>query len=195
MLMKLNKTLGNLRGDNRGSTAAEFALLSVPFMMIVLTIFETGILMYRDRIMESAAQEAARDIRTGQLAKGPTAVSTFVTRLCEEAFETLDPDTGSCVIAVDVRTFDSFEDIYEDSNGDGVYDNLPDITFDADGNPENTVFALESDSGVSVTGRTVVVVRVIREAQFTVPGIGTLVGQSTSPFKLSHTVIFRTEPF
>lgn len=54
-------------GDRRGATAIEFALVAVPFVMIVMAIMEISVMFAANSIMLGATQDAVRAVRTGQV--------------------------------------------------------------------------------------------------------------------------------
>ncbi len=54
-------------GNRRGSTAIEFALVIIPFVMIVTAIIEISVMFAAYSIMLAATQDAVRAVRTGQL--------------------------------------------------------------------------------------------------------------------------------
>lgn len=176
MFRKMWANIKDVVRDQRGSTALEFSALLLPFLMMVLTLFETGIFMYRDQIMEGAVQQAARDIRTGAVDfSGADGVAKFIANVCTDAFET----SSNCLIGVDVRSIPSFSS----------FSSIPALTY----NP--TTGACTNCTFATGTGDTIVVVRAVRSTQFTIPGISSLMGQSQSPFLNYHTAVFRTEPF
>ena len=50
----------------RGVTAVEFALVSVPLLMLVFGILELGLVMLVTTTLDAATQSASREIRTGR---------------------------------------------------------------------------------------------------------------------------------
>jgi Flp pilus assembly protein TadG len=55
-----------IRTEN-GATAIEFALLIIPFMVIVLATFETFIAFTGEQLVANATNELARKVRTGEI--------------------------------------------------------------------------------------------------------------------------------
>jgi Flp pilus assembly protein TadG len=51
--------------DRRGATALEFAILSIPFMLFLLFLFELGFDFYIQLAMDYAVSESARRLQTG----------------------------------------------------------------------------------------------------------------------------------
>ena len=54
------------RRNNRGSAAVEFSLIAVPFFALFFAIVETGIVFFASQVLETATQDSARMIMTGQ---------------------------------------------------------------------------------------------------------------------------------
>lgn len=66
--MKLvQKIISGWSDNRRGSTAIEFALVAIPFVMIVTAIIEISVMFAAHSIMLGATQDAVRAVRTGQL--------------------------------------------------------------------------------------------------------------------------------
>lgn len=98
----------------RGAAAVEFALVSIPFFALLFGIIEIGLIFFVSTTLENATNEAAREIRTGQLqtAGGATA-SSFKTLVCNQ----LAWLSANCTsnLSIDVRTFASFQNINQPS--------------------------------------------------------------------------------
>ena len=87
-----------------GATAAEFALVSIPFIILLFGIIEIAIIFAANLILESGTQEAARLIRTGQFSASQTATQ-FKEELCNRVSVLLDCDDS---LYIDVVTFNNF---------------------------------------------------------------------------------------
>lgn len=55
------------KSNRRGSAAIEFALVAMPFILLVVSIIEISIMFAAHSIMIGAVQDAARAVRTGQV--------------------------------------------------------------------------------------------------------------------------------
>ena len=55
--------------DKRGSTAMEFAMLAIPFALLVFAILESCISFAGQEVMANVTDDVARQLRTGQLQK------------------------------------------------------------------------------------------------------------------------------
>ena len=56
--------------DRSGSTAIEFALLAIPFSVLVFAILESCISFAGQQVMANVTDDIARQLRTGQLKAG-----------------------------------------------------------------------------------------------------------------------------
>lgn len=111
---RLARFVLRLTEGRHGSAAVEFAMIAVPFLALVMGIFEVGMIYLVSTTLENATNDAAREIRTGQLQTAGGATSTtFVNSICGE----LSWLGSSCTsnLYVDVRTFASFSSITETS--------------------------------------------------------------------------------
>jgi len=106
--------------DREGAAALEFAILAVPFMLMIFATFETFFAFAGEQLMANAVETMARKIRTGEITFGQ-GKSTDVTEaefrqlFCDEisilgmcsATEAGNPEK----LYLDVRTFSSFADM------------------------------------------------------------------------------------
>lgn len=71
--------------DERGVTAIEFGILAVPFFVIIAAILQTSLVFLASQILDSAVQDAARMIRTGQaqLQDPPVDADQFRQEICD----------------------------------------------------------------------------------------------------------------
>lgn len=172
--MKHLFTLWAKRKD--GAVAVEFALVAVPFFMIILGILETCLFFAAGSVLEGAAHESARVIRTGQAQKSGDPLAMFEERMC---------NTLGVMVQCDKI---SYEVIEIPSDGFyGVSDYEP--SFDEDGNLESQGF---SAGGVEST----VLVRLFYRYEFLTPFIGGMMGdQIGNSFGHMSTVVIRNEPY
>lgn len=86
----------------RGATAAEFALIAVPFLALLMAMVETALVFFAGQVLQQATSETARLIMTGQ-AQSMTA-SQFQQDVCSAA-----GGLFSCnQLSVNVQTYTSF---------------------------------------------------------------------------------------
>lgn len=103
-----------------GATVIEFALLSIPFFMIVFASLETFVAFSAEQILANATDTMARKIRTGEITSDPTKGSykteaQFRKAFCDE-IAILMPCSASELatpnkLFLDVRSFSKFADI------------------------------------------------------------------------------------
>jgi Flp pilus assembly protein TadG len=97
-----------LLGATRGATAVEFAMIGLPFVVILCSIFELGMMFMTSTTIEATTEAAARQIRTGQLQAGASnSAAGFKTLICNGMSWI---STADCManMSVDVQTYSSF---------------------------------------------------------------------------------------
>jgi Flp pilus assembly protein TadG len=77
------RSLGRHQG---GAAAIEFGLLAVPFFMIVGATLETALVFLSSQILDSAVQDAARLIRTGQAHAPNFEREDFRASICQRTY-------------------------------------------------------------------------------------------------------------
>ncbi|MBP0685458.1 pilus assembly protein, partial [Mycobacterium tuberculosis] len=55
------------RKDNRGSVAIEFALIALPFFLLIFAVVEVTLSFTAEQVMSNTVDDIARQLRTGQL--------------------------------------------------------------------------------------------------------------------------------
>jgi Flp pilus assembly protein TadG len=107
-LPAVRRRMRGLAPDDRGATAVEFAMISIPFMALLFSIFELGAMYMASSAIDAAVESAARQIRTGQLQSGGgNSGAGFKTLVCNNVSWISTSDCQSN-LSVDVRTFASF---------------------------------------------------------------------------------------
>ena len=114
------RPLRRFRRERDGAAALEFAILAVPFMLLMFATFETFFAFAGEQLMANAVDTMARKIRTGEITFGqgkPTDVTEaeFRQLFCDEV-SILRMCTGTEVMQpaklyLDVRQFASFADM------------------------------------------------------------------------------------
>ncbi|TCU18340.1 TadE/TadG family type IV pilus assembly protein [Rhizobium sullae] len=97
-----------------GSAAIEFALLAIPYFMVIFAILETFIAFAAEELVSNAVDTMSRKMRTGQIAS-TVGEAAFRQEFCDEvsiliqcsAAEIATPDK----LRLDVRTFSKFSEI------------------------------------------------------------------------------------
>lgn len=72
--------------DERGVTAIEFGLLALPFFALIGAILETAVVFLAGQLLDSAVQDSARYIRTGQMQAANYTMAKFRTNVCDRLY-------------------------------------------------------------------------------------------------------------
>ena len=107
----VRRRLRALASAEGGATAVEFAMISIPFLALLFSIFEIGAMFMASSSIDAAAEAAARQIRTGQLQSGANnSAAGFKTLVCNGVSWISNSDCQAN-LSLDVRTFSSFSSI------------------------------------------------------------------------------------
>lgn len=102
------KTGRRLRRNDSGAAAVEFAIIAVPFFFILFAIIEISLIFIKQQILETAVQDAARKIWTGEMTSGNTTRGQFKAFICGKTFSLLGcPDN----LKIDVKAYDYWQPI------------------------------------------------------------------------------------
>ena len=163
--------------SDRGVTAIEFAMVAGPFLYLLGFIFETGIMLFSEYVIENGVAQAARQIRTGEVQTGGTTQAEFKEIVCGKLSSFLHCQDK---LYVDIRSFDAFSDIAlpDPRNGSDLSD---DVTVNAQFSPGNQLC--------------VAVVRTYYEWELFMPGISMLANLGDDRRLLTAGAVFRNEPY
>jgi Flp pilus assembly protein TadG len=162
--------------DTRGAAAVEFALVGSCFMMMLLASFEFGYMLFVQSVMDNAARDSARLIRTGQAQTSGNPISTFQTQLCNEVGSLI----GCSSLIYQAQAFNQWTDAQTAMNTPP--------SRSSNGNYISAGFSPGSQSQI-------VVVTVTYNYPFFTPWIAGLVGGSSNSALLMSTVVFQNEPY
>jgi Flp pilus assembly protein TadG len=95
--------------DRRGATAIEFAILSVPFALLVFAILESCISFASQEVMANITDDVARRLRTGQLKAADVTSDSLKTTICDKLQIIVSQDC-SVQLKVDLRQYTTFAD-------------------------------------------------------------------------------------
>ncbi|GAW41904.1 TadE-like protein [Brevundimonas sp. SH203] len=70
------------RQGRDGVAAIEFAMVSIPFFLMIFSILELGMVFVLDSMLETATMQAGRLVRTGQAEQQKMTAAGFKTQLC-----------------------------------------------------------------------------------------------------------------
>ena len=153
----------------------EFGLVAMPFLALTFAILETAIIFFAGQTLESAVQNSARLILTGQAQKSNMSQAQFATYVCGQV-----PALFNCNnLSIDVESYNSFSAI-----------SFPN-QIDAHGN------FISSNLGYNPGGPgCIVLVRVFYPWQLFVTGLGyNISNMSNNQRLLMATAAFQNEPY
>ena len=162
--------------DTSGAAAVEFALVGSAFMMMLMASFEFGFMLFVQSVLDNAARDAARLIRTGQVQTSSNPTNTFSTLLCNEVGSLI----GCGNIVYQAQAFNNWTSAQTAVNTPA--------TRDSSGKFVSSGFSPGSQSQI-------LVVTVTYNYPFFTPWIGSLLGGGTSTALLMSTVVFQNEPY
>jgi Flp pilus assembly protein TadG len=104
------------RRDRRGATAIEFGFVAMPFLLLMVAIMETALTFWNTQVLETAVQDASRELYTGefqqstasQTAASSELASRFKTLVCANVRGMFDCDG---LLKVDVKVYSRFTDV------------------------------------------------------------------------------------
>ncbi len=94
--------------DRCGATAIEFALLAMPFSLLVFAILESCISFAGQQVLANATYDVARQIRTGQIRPADVDETKLKDMLCSRL--DIIVAAGCPGLVVDLREYKSFAD-------------------------------------------------------------------------------------
>jgi len=148
-------------GDDTGSVAVEMAIVGPLFIVLMLTIIEMTLTLVTQSVLDGAAREATRLLRTGQLTAGSTnqQAALFQRVLCDN-LGTLVSDTSCATnVVFDVEPVSSF--------GGTAFQHDPPCTQSASGGGSGVACPFNLGSGGQIVG-----VQVRYWRHFIVPWVG-----------------------
>lgn len=105
------RVIKRFNGDERGVAAIEFAILAMPFLLVLFAVLESSISFASQQLVADTVDQIARDIRVRKLKPGmPEATPAAVKdRICSnlEFFVA----AGCPDLEVDLKVYDNFADM------------------------------------------------------------------------------------
>lgn len=100
------KRLIDRRRAREGSAAVEFAMVALPFFFMMFAVLELALVFVLDSVLENAAIETGRLVRTGQADAQNFTATTFKSNLCSR----MSIFSGDCAsrVTIDVRRIPQF---------------------------------------------------------------------------------------
>ncbi|MBS4019602.1 MAG: pilus assembly protein [Dechloromonas sp.] len=94
--------------DENGAMAIEFVALALPFSMLVFAILESSVSFAGQQVLVNAADNIARQFRTGQLKPADVDETKLKALICADL--DIIVASGCPGLEVDLRQFDTFEE-------------------------------------------------------------------------------------
>lgn len=163
--------------NENGSAAIEFGMVAAPFLFLLMAIFETGLMLFSEYVIDNGTAQAARMIRTGQIQSQSVSQAGFKTLICGNLASFLDCTNK---LHVDVRKWTAFADI-SSTNPVGPDGELTNEAKNGQFNPGGPL--------------DVVTVRVYYEWDLMTPGISLLANLANGRRVLISGAAFRNEPY
>jgi Flp pilus assembly protein TadG len=179
-------------GDN-GVTAVEFAIVAPMFLLLLTTIVDLGVMLTTQFLLDGAARDAARLIRTGQVQTSSSPMTTFQNLLCSDLSPVMSSATCQSSVIFEVQVFTNFAGV-----------SFTPCTQNSNAN-QSGYCSFNTGAGTQIVG-----VQVNYNYPFMVPWVGACLtggscwfgagttsgtnpGRGTAP--LVSTVVFMNEPF
>jgi Flp pilus assembly protein TadG len=162
--------------NSDATVAIEFAMVGLPFIIMLIGIVEVCLFFSTAVSLEGATQEAARMIRTGQVQTSGNPIQTFENEMCQQISTLVNCATLQYqVVPIANNSFSNAQNMTPQ--------------FDASGNLQNQGF----DPGVSSQD---VLVRVVYQYTFMTPLLGNILsGGSGASSTLISTIVIQNEPY
>jgi Flp pilus assembly protein TadG len=161
--------------DRSAATAVEFGIVALPFLALMGAIFESALCFLAGQILDTAVNDAARLIRTGQAQAGSYSEAQFTTQVCNRLYVLFDCSG----LTIDSKVYTNFT---------SADTNMP---IDADGNFDQSKFAFQMGGSSEI-----VVVRAFYQYPLYFNQLGLNLANLTNGSRLlSGVAAFRNEPF
>ncbi len=98
-----------------GTAAIEFALLAVPFLAVLLLVFELSYDLFTQSVLDTALQRAAREVQTGNAQNQATGAAFINTIVCPALGGVLS--CANLHVSVQRLTFEAGQDFYDYTTG------------------------------------------------------------------------------
>ena len=105
---RFSQSLRHFGHNDSGVSAVEFAFVGPPFLIILGCTIETGMMMFTEYMLQSAVNDSARLVRTGQAQTNPLSKDQFKAAICKTASLMIDCTGG---VTVYVRSDTNFQNL------------------------------------------------------------------------------------
>lgn len=104
-----------------GSAVVEFAMIALPFFVLLFAILEIGLILLLDAVVETAVADTGRLVRTGQAQQQAVTPQVMKQKFCERM--SVFAKDCSTRAYLDVRVINTFtEPLVPDPTASGVFD-------------------------------------------------------------------------
>jgi Flp pilus assembly protein TadG len=180
--------------DQEGMTAVEMVFVGPPFLLLLGVIFELGLTLTTQSVLDGAARDAARLIRTGQVQSQSSPMTVFQNLLCSEVSSVISASDCANKMIYEVQVYSSFGSV-----------SFTPCAQTASQTGSGTVCSFTPGTGSNIVG-----VQVSYPRPFIIPwvgaclsggscwaGVGTNNGSNPGAgiATLTSTVVFQNEPF
>ena len=167
--------LRRFRRNRRGSAAVEFALVAPLFFGLLFAIIELAMVFFASQVLETATQDSARVIMTGQAQNASFTQAQFKNLVCSKLTIMFDCVNG---VSIDVQSYTAFGSVNVADPIDASKNFVPPNNY-LPGNPGD-----------------IVVVRLFYKWPLYVTGLGfNIANISGSKRLLTATAAFQNEPY
>lgn len=157
-----------------GTVAIEFALVSIPFFMMMVAIIELSIVFASASLLEGATGSAARLVRTGEIYQsGNDPKDAFKTALCNFATNLINCNDIE-VEAIPMQSFGDYKSMQPQYDEDGAFEPQG---FDAGGSNDR------------------ILIRAAYNYNFMTPFVGYVLSGGDNKLAFMSTVVLQTEPY
>ena len=122
--------LSRFKRAKSGATVIEFAMLVLPFFVMLYAIFDVSLIFFATTTLQNGILAAAREIRTGQAQAMNMTSTQFRTLVCNEINMFLGCDAR---LGLDVRKFSGFSNVALPTALDGNGNLTGNMKFDPGG--------------------------------------------------------------
>ena len=102
--------LRRFRRNDRGVVAIEFAMLALPFFLLIFAIIETCLSFAAGQLLQNTTDRVARELRTGQILPVEATNAKIYGEICNGMAIMLVDDTCP-ELAIDLKNYDDFADV------------------------------------------------------------------------------------
>ncbi|WP_420839890.1 TadE/TadG family type IV pilus assembly protein [Allorhizobium sonneratiae] len=132
------RMLKRLRASRDGAAAIEFAILAIPYLMIVFAIFETFIAYIAQDVVDAAVDKLGREIRTGAITYNQGLATDMTSAQFRQAF----CNEISYLLSCDASEVSTPDRLYLDVRSFSAFSSLPtSITKTSSGSLDTSSFA------------------------------------------------------